>query len=42
MICCNYAFDTKTPLTGTTTGELVVWNGRSVGKAHKAHTDALW
>jgi hypothetical protein len=29
-------------LTGTQTGDLVAWNGRSVGKSFKQHTDALW
>jgi WD40 repeat protein len=24
------------------TGELVMWNGRNVGKTHKQHADALW
>jgi WD40 repeat protein len=24
------------------TGELVMWNGRSIGKTIKQHTDALW
>lgn len=42
MICCNYVFDTKMAVSGTPTGELVAWNGRTVGKAHKGHTDALW
>jgi len=42
MFCCNFAFKSKTFLTGTPKGELVQWNGRTVGKAHKGHTDALW
>lgn len=42
MICCNYVFDSKTPMTGTPTGELVAWGGRSISKSYKGHTDALW
>lgn len=42
MICCNYVFDSKTSITGTPTGELVVWGGRTISKAYKGHTDALW
>jgi hypothetical protein len=42
MTCCNYVFDNKTPVSGTPTGELIAWTGRTIGKAHKGHTDALW
>jgi hypothetical protein len=42
MICCNYVFDTKVAVTGTPTGDLIVWSGRTIGKAQKGHTDALW
>ena len=41
-ICCNYGFANKTFMTGTPKGDLLVWNGRTVGKAQKAHGDALW
>ena len=41
-ISCCYAFANKTFLTGTPKGDLLVWNGRTVSKAQKAHGDALW
>lgn len=42
MICCCFGFTNKQFLTGTPTGELIVWSGRTAGKVQKAHTDALW
>lgn len=42
MICCNYVFDSKIPVSGTPTGELIIWSGRTIGKSQKSHTDALW
>lgn len=42
MCCCQYAFKNKVFLTGNSKGDLIVWNGRNVGKAQKGHTDALW
>jgi WD40 repeat protein len=33
MFCCAFGFKTQTFLTGTPTGELVIWNGRTVSKA---------
>lgn len=41
-ISCHYAFAEKTFLTGSSNGDLVQWNGRSIGKTYKRHTDALW
>lgn len=41
-ICCHYAFDTKTFLAGTPQGNLLHFNGRTVSKSYKGHTDALW
>ncbi len=42
MFCCAFGFANKTFLTGTPQGELVAWNGRTVGKAYKGHAEALW
>jgi WD40 repeat protein len=42
MISCAYAFKEQVFLTGMATGELVMWNGRSIGKTFKQHADALW
>ncbi len=41
-ITCCYAFQEKVFLTGSPTGDLIQWSGRSISKAHKKHTDALW
>ncbi len=42
-ISCNYVFQDKSMfLTGSSTGDLMVWTGRNLGKCHKRHTDALW
>lgn len=41
-ISCHYAFQEKVFVTGTPTGELNKWDGRSIGKTFKSHADALW
>lgn len=41
-ICGHYAFQQKGFLAGTPQGELLQFNGRTVGKVFKGHTDALW
>lgn len=41
-ICCKYAFTDKVMLTGSPTGELQIWAGRTLSKSIKAHTEAMW
>jgi ribosomal protein S6 len=41
-ICCKYAFTDKVMLTGSPTGELQIWQGRTLSKSIKAHTEAMW
>lgn len=41
-ICCKYAFNDKVLLTGGPSGDLHIWQGRTLSKSIKAHTEALW
>jgi len=41
-ISCHYAFGGSTFMAGTSKGNLLLFNGRTVSKSVKAHTDALW
>jgi hypothetical protein len=41
-ISCAYAFSSKQFLAGSSKGDLLQYGGRTVSKAIKAHSDALW
>ena len=42
QLCCAFAFQSKTCVSGGKSGVLYYWNGRSVGNHFKAHEGAIW